>query len=93
MTISHQTAACPAIVIEVKTSPLMAKSGMKYVRIEAVGMLAVFLGTWELLLRTVGKLKIARPALPIEINMSTNVNLVRLHHHYPLVGYLVAWTG
>jgi len=41
---------------------------------EAVGMLAVFLGTWELLLKTVGKLKNARPALPIEIKRSTRAN-------------------
>ncbi len=58
----------------VKTSPLMANSGMKYVRIDAVGMLAVLLGTWELLLSTVGKAKKANPALPIEIRRSTRVN-------------------
>jgi hypothetical protein len=37
--------ACPAMVREVSTSPFVAKRGTKYVRIEAVGMLAAFLGT------------------------------------------------
>ena len=73
-TINHHTKAWPAIVIAVKTSPLMANSGMKYVRMEAVGILAVLLGTWELLLSTVGKAKKANPALPIEIRRSTSVN-------------------
>ena len=57
----------------VNTSPLIANSGMKYVRIEAVGILAVLLGTWELLLSTVGRAKRANPALPIEIRRSTSV--------------------
>ena len=73
-TINHHTKACPAIVTAVKTSPLMANSGMKYVRIDAVGMLAVLLGTWELLLSTVGSAKRAKPALPIEIRRSTSIN-------------------
>ena len=73
-TINHHTRAWPAIVVAVKTKPLMANSGMKYVRMDAVGMLAVLLGTWELLLSTVGKLKKANPALPIEIRRSTWVN-------------------
>lgn len=73
-TINHHTRACPAIVTAVKTSPLTANSGMKYVRIEAVGILVVLLGTWELLLSTVGKAKKANPALPIEIRRSTSVN-------------------
>jgi hypothetical protein len=58
----------------VKTSPLTANRGMKYVRMKAVGILAVLLGTWELLLSTVGKAKKANPALPIEIRRSTRVN-------------------
>jgi len=37
-------------------------------------MLAVLLGTCELLLKTVGRLKTANPALPIEIKRSTKVN-------------------
>jgi len=36
-------------------------------------MLAVLLGTWEALLRAVGKLKTASPALPREIKRSTMV--------------------
>ncbi len=73
-TINHQTKAWPAIVMAVNTSPLMANSGIKYVRMEAVGILAVLLGTWEFLLSTVGKAKRANPALPIEIRRSTRVN-------------------
>jgi hypothetical protein len=60
------------MVVAVKTSPLIANSGTKYVKIAAVGTLAVLLGTWEFLLKTVGRLKIASPALPIEIKMSTS---------------------
>jgi len=37
--------ACPAIVRDVRISPLVANRGTKYVRMEAVGMLAAFLGT------------------------------------------------
>jgi hypothetical protein len=44
-TISHQTIACPAMVIAVRSNPLMANNGTKYVKIDAEGMLAVFLGT------------------------------------------------
>lgn len=44
-TISHHTIAWPAIVSEVRTRPVNAKSGTKYVRMNAVGILAVFLGT------------------------------------------------
>ena len=44
-TISHHTMAWPAIVREVRMRPFVAKRGTKYVRIEAVGMLAAFLGT------------------------------------------------
>lgn len=73
-TISHQTIACPAIVSDVRINPLEAKSGTKYVRIRAVGMLAAFLGTWEFLFRTVGSVKRTSPALPIEINRSTIVS-------------------
>jgi hypothetical protein len=42
---SHHTIACPAIVSDVRTSPFVAKRGTKYVSMEAVGMLAAFLGT------------------------------------------------
>jgi len=62
------------MVIAVKTSPLIANKGTKYVRVAAVGRLAVLLGTCELLLKTVGRLKIASPALPMEIKRSTNVS-------------------
>jgi len=70
---SHQTMACPAIVREVSTSPLVAKRGTKYVRIEAVGILAAFLGTCEFLLRAVGRLKTTSPALPTAIRRSTRL--------------------
>jgi len=33
------------MVIAVRSNPLMANNGMKYVKIDAEGMLAVFLGT------------------------------------------------
>jgi hypothetical protein len=46
---------------------------MKYVRVAAVGILAVLLGTCEALLSTVGRLKTANPALPREIKRSTSV--------------------
>jgi hypothetical protein len=72
-TMSHQTMACPAIVRDVRTSPLVAKRGTKYVRIEAVGILAAFLGTCEFLLRTVGRVNMTSPALPIEIKRSTRL--------------------
>jgi hypothetical protein len=72
-TISHQTMACPAMVMAVRFSPLIANNGTKYVRIDAEGMLAVFLGTWEFLFRTVGMLNSASPALPIEMRMSTKL--------------------
>ena len=44
-TMSHQTIAWPAIVRDVRMSPLVANNGTKYVRMDAVGMLAAFLGT------------------------------------------------
>jgi hypothetical protein len=68
---SHHTTAWPAIVREVRTSPLVANRGTKYVKIEAVGMLAALLGTWEFLLKTVGRENTTRPALPTEIRRST----------------------
>ena len=71
---SHQTIACPAIVRDVRINPLVANSGTKYVRISAVGRLVAFLGTWEFLFRTVGRVKKTSPALPIEINRSTIVS-------------------
>ena len=40
---------------------------------DAVGMLVVFLGTWDFLFRAVGRAKRARPALPIEIRMSARI--------------------
>ena len=82
-TINHHTTAWPAMVVAVRTSPLMAKRGMKYVRMEAVGMLAVLRGTWEFLLSTVGRAKKARPALPIEIKMSTSAKLGYRHFLRP----------
>ena len=44
-TISHHTMACPAMVMAVKSNPLIANNGTKYVKIDAEGILAVFLGT------------------------------------------------
>ncbi len=58
----------------VNISPLIANSGAMYVRIEAVGMLAVFRGTCELLFSAVGRAKNANPALPIEIRMSARLS-------------------
>ena len=77
-TISHQTMACPAIVIAVRSNPLIANKGTKYVKIDADGILAVFRGTCEFLFKTVGTLKTASPALPIEIRISTRLNCVTL---------------
>jgi len=37
--------ACPAMVIAVRSNPLIANNGTKYVKIDAEGILAVFLGT------------------------------------------------
>jgi hypothetical protein len=61
------------MVSDVRTSPFVAKRGTKYVRMEAVGILAAFLGTWEFLLKTVGKVNSTRPALPKEIKTSASV--------------------
>ncbi len=41
-------------------------------------MLAAFLGTCELLFSTVGRLKMTRPALPMEIRRSTRLKLEML---------------
>lgn len=68
--------AWPAIVREVRTRPVNAKSGTKYVRIDAVGILAAFLGTWEFGLITVGSVKSTSPALPMEISKSARANLL-----------------
>jgi len=37
--------ACPAMVTAVRSNPLIANNGTKYVKIDAEGILAVFLGT------------------------------------------------
>jgi len=63
------------MVNEVRTSPFVAKRGTKYVRMEAVGILAALLGTWEFLLNTVGRVNSTRPALPMEIKRSASVIL------------------
>jgi hypothetical protein len=68
------------MVVAVKTSPLIANSGTKYVKIAAVGTLAVLLGTWEFLLKTVGRLKTANPPLPIEIKRSTSQSIYPVLH-------------
>ena len=73
-TISHQMIAWPAMVRDVRVSPLVAKSGTKYVKMEAVGILAAFLGTCDFLLITVGRVNTTSPALPIEIKRSTRLN-------------------
>src|SRR5438552_16068046 len=75
-TISHHTMACPAMVMAVRSNPLVANNGKKYVKIDAEGIIAVFLRTREFLIQTVGILTIASTALPFEISKSTKLNLL-----------------